>query len=284
MATTKRRDQVITADDLREYLSTRDDFALELFVYQEAKKHRFLAKHGGTYTDPVTNKPRQFDVRAYYFDPSFCRLDLAIECKSLQPTYPLLLSRIPRATAESFHQLILFDATQDSTDAKRGTVDPLRASVVRHLGSQSIYHVGDSVGKTMTQVGRDDKGAIKTGDDGVYDKWSQALASADELVSSAAYGLPQLHNKVLTFVLPVLVVSDGTLWAADYSEDGREISDPVQIDEGELFVGREYGGGGRPAYTISHLHIVTKSRVGSFFDRLYASWRQIFYYRSDSAV
>ena len=33
MAKKKRPDHVITADDLKEYLSERDDFALELDVY-----------------------------------------------------------------------------------------------------------------------------------------------------------------------------------------------------------------------------------------------------------
>ena len=163
----------------------------------------------------------------------------------------------------------------------RRRIDPSLpyAKVVRHVGGRSIYHAGDFVAKTLTQVGREDNGNLKSGDDGVYDKWSQALASADELVSLAEDGYQT--KRLLTFVVPVLVVSDGTLWVADYSEDGRETKDPVQIDESVLFVGREYGG--RISYTISHLHILTKSRVSSFFDRLNDSGyrQQIFHSRSN---
>src|SRR5438309_4953914 len=101
----KKPDHIITADDINEYLSTRDDFALELYVYHEAMELGLLATHGGTYVDPVTKKHRQYDVRAF-FERDSCRVSLAIECKRLQPTYPLLLSRIPRAPSESFHQLI----------------------------------------------------------------------------------------------------------------------------------------------------------------------------------
>jgi hypothetical protein len=277
----RHTDQIITAADLSEYLSSQDDFALELFVYHKAREYGFITKHGGTYLDPITKKPRQFDVRAY-FQVSPNRLHLAIECKSLRPTYPLLLSRIPRSRAESFHQLISCDNIAGSTAAMRRRNNASRsyATIVRHVGSRSIYHAGDFVAKTMTQVCRDNDGHLKSGDAGVYDKWSQALASADELVSLAEYGyLADLADKkLLTFVLPVLVVSDGALWVADYSEDGREVSDPVQIDESVLFVGRDYSGPKRISYTISHLHILTKKQVGSFFERLFSEyWRQIFH-------
>ena len=125
MAKKKRPDHVITADDLKEYLSERDDFALELDVYHKAKEAGFTAVHGGTYTDPVTKKTRQFDVRAA-FERGLYRLDLAIECKSIQTTYPLLLSRIPRASAESFHQFILTTSHLSLTGHLLGTPDLTR--------------------------------------------------------------------------------------------------------------------------------------------------------------
>jgi hypothetical protein len=80
----------INAADLREYLDTQDDFALELHAYRMARAHGFSAFHGGTYEDPATKKTRQYDVRAS-FALGAKHIDLTIECKSLKRSYPLLV-------------------------------------------------------------------------------------------------------------------------------------------------------------------------------------------------
>src|SRR4051812_45222497 len=85
----KRRDKEITAEDLGEYLNTQDDFDLELWVYRNAKERGLVASHGGTYDDPITQKPRQYDVRAES-SVDHHGIALAIECKSLTTSYPLL--------------------------------------------------------------------------------------------------------------------------------------------------------------------------------------------------
>ena len=54
----------ISADDIGEYLASTDDFAFEREVYNIAKGLRFSAQHAALYVDPITGKPRQFDVRA----------------------------------------------------------------------------------------------------------------------------------------------------------------------------------------------------------------------------
>ena len=56
--------KLITAADIAQYLDVRDDFDLELFAYQELRQHGWDAHHGGTYMDPFTEKPRQYDVSA----------------------------------------------------------------------------------------------------------------------------------------------------------------------------------------------------------------------------
>lgn len=45
----KVRDSSITVEDVKEYLATQDDFALELFVYNQARTLGLNATHGGTY-------------------------------------------------------------------------------------------------------------------------------------------------------------------------------------------------------------------------------------------
>jgi hypothetical protein len=60
----KFRESSVEATDLIEYLTSQDDFDLELFVYRTAKEAGLEVSHGGSYEDPVTNKARQYDIRA----------------------------------------------------------------------------------------------------------------------------------------------------------------------------------------------------------------------------
>jgi hypothetical protein len=257
----KIRDEAISAEDLAEYLATQgDDFDLELYVYREAKACGLTATHGGTYEDPVTKKTRQYDVRAYKVGNN-CRVDLAIECKSLKPSFPLLLSRVPRAAEESFHELVY------AYEAPAGAfiVGLLPGTALRISGAASIYPRGDYVAKNTAQVGRNEKGELISTDSEVFDKWSQALASAHELVLAARYHNDTYKSKeFVTLVLPMLVVPDGTLWAADYSEDGVLQTKPHQVSEARLFVGREYSTKLSSVTTISHMHISTRTNIAAF--------------------
>jgi hypothetical protein len=253
----KLRDAPIEQADLLEYLKTQDDFALELYVYSLARSLRFSTSHGGTYDDPVTKKPRQYDVRAFMKSDRF-RIDLVIECKSLKRSYPLLLLRIPRTAEESFHDLVF------SHKSEERYIDPLAApaATITLKGDRSVYQPLEYVAKSTAQVGRNLAGDLLSEDSEVYDKWSQALASAHDLIMSAAYYHRQHPEQIVfTWVLPVLVVSDETLWAADYSEDGTLIKSPHPVDEAYLYVGREYVERGHDTTTISHMHICTRSGV-----------------------
>jgi hypothetical protein len=99
------RDQLISVNDIKEYLKTRDDFDLELYVYHLARSLGLTASHGGSYEDPLTKKTRQYDLRIGS-ERDMHRIDLAVECKALRSSYPLVLSRIPRSKEESFHQVL----------------------------------------------------------------------------------------------------------------------------------------------------------------------------------
>ena len=90
----KIRDQPITSAEIEKYLNSQDDFALEMQVYSLASSLEYQVSHGGTYEDPITKKPRQYDIRAFV-ERNERRVDLAIECKSLKQSYPLVVSRIP---------------------------------------------------------------------------------------------------------------------------------------------------------------------------------------------
>lgn len=92
----KPLDEPLTASDLESFAATQDDFGLELYVYSQARTHNYEATHGGSYTDRVTGKTRQYDIRVVIYVTPQLRLCLAIECKCLRSSTPLLVSRIPR--------------------------------------------------------------------------------------------------------------------------------------------------------------------------------------------
>ena len=131
----------------------------------------------------------------------------------------------------------------------------------------TLYGAGLPVGKHTFQLRRESpKNSFKTGDSDSYDKWSQALASAADLVTRACgahfrCGVMQIFS----FVLPVLVISDNTLWVVDYNDRGQR-SEPKPAEECQLFVDRAYeiGRRGVDPYTITHLHIYTRTGFASF--------------------
>jgi hypothetical protein len=72
----------------------------------------------------------------------------------------------------------------------------------------------------------------------------------------------------LTAVLPVLIVPDGTLWVADYSEEGVLQRDPSLVNEATLFVRRTYSSTFDDACVLSHLHIYTRTGIEAFLDTI----------------
>jgi hypothetical protein len=249
----------ITPKDISEYLDTQDDFDLELFVYRKLLEHGIASSHGGTYIDPHLGKARQFDIRASVgFTNVGWELNLAIECKSLSADFPLIVSRVPRPEFEATHYLV-----RSWVNGAILGIETFEATGDRLL----LYGAGLPVGKHTFQLRRDPpKNSFKTGDSDSYDKWSQALASAADLVERACgahgrYGTAQAFS----LVLPVLVVSDDTLWVVDYDDRGQR-SEPKLVEECQLFVDRPYEleliRTGR--YIITHIHIFTRAGFVSF--------------------
>jgi hypothetical protein len=267
-----QRPALLTAEDLRAYINTQDDFAFEREVYHKAHGLGFYADHAGLYEDPVTNKPRQFDIRASKTVRDQ-RIGLTIECKGLSTAYPLLVSCVPRSQAECFHEVLY----TDNVPGVGGSFT--RVSSKR--GSRWLYREGEPVGKSMRQVRRDNRGEL-TGGDEVFDKWMQALASAAELVADAANQLsvPGTGKPRYVALLPVLVISDNTLWVADYASNGRLARDPFTVQEITFYLGRTYElSRERLTFTISHLHIYTRSHLHALFEQIAGGgsiWPELF--------
>lgn len=259
MAKQLRNDQ-IGADDLIEFLDGSSDFGFELRCVEALSKLGFSCEHGGSYVDPVTKKARQFDIRARNEDEADVRIRCAVECKNLTKNFPLLIMCVPRAQGESFHELVFSFLPRPIF----GEVPAFQkyCKIIRFSHPMSNYVFGSPVGKSSVQVGKARDNSFETSDAEVFDKWSQALASAHDLAYGAAVEGKERTRKVLSLVLPMVVVPDGTLWQAEYSDDGTRTRDPVAVDRCSFFVGRDYEAGDRlggSMLTVSHLEFVTLS-------------------------
>jgi hypothetical protein len=239
----------MTAAELRAYLAEQDAFAFEREMYTHAHGHGLLVQHAGLYEDPVSEKFRQFDLRALKINGDH-RIRLAIECKRLTPAFPLLVSCVPRPDDESYREVI----------ASPG------AGVQRTVSA--VYPQNEPVGKSMRQVGRTKDGSFSNTDEkGLFDKYQQAMASCSDLVAQAAEEQrPRRTTTTFTAVLPILVVPDDTLWMAKYSSRGSLQVDPEPTREVTFYLGRQYPIPFEPLrpFTISHLHIMTKATAADF--------------------
>jgi hypothetical protein len=269
----------ITAADVSEYFASTDDFAFEREVYGVAKGLGFHAQHAALYVDPVTGKPRQFDVRASIASGQN-KVALAIECKSLTVDFPLVVSCVPREPSESFHELLYRDSVMAAGSSYTRVQTLFRGSF------PCIYQAGQGVGKSVRQVRREKKGKnagrMVSGDE-VFDKWTQSLASVGEMVESGAQELaaPPTQQPVQRIAfLPVLVVPDTTLWIADYSSRGDLRQTPFQSQEITFYLGRKYRLKREQTwFTVTHLHIFTRTALGQWLENIAQGggiWQELF--------
>lgn len=241
--------------DLAEYLDSNSDFGFELLVLRAFKELGFQCEHGGTYQDPVTGKPRQFDIRASRISGDLT-LHLSVECKRLKDTYPLLVLAVPREYSESYTEILV---PRYRPNPPVGGMENQTSVFLERV----LYFSRDYVGKSTYQVRKTTDGQFSSEDKEVYDKWSQAVASAHALVDSVhniCRG-PEREKKGLFAVVPVLVIPDGTLWVAEFQpKTCYERKSLSQTSRCEFFLGHptrlgsDLSGG---SYTISHLEIAT---------------------------
>jgi len=244
----------ITADHISEYLTSRDDFDLELSTYRTLREHGWRVRLGGIYPDPLQAKQRQYDVRAEksIWPDLRCEMSLAVECKNLSTEFPVVISRVPCPLEESQHCVIRTWLRRETGDFSFEILesDPRRLQ---------LCPVGSPVGKSLTQIRLDGKRLIAS-DSETYDKWLQAIASATELVELGAKRQAP-DAAVFTFVMPVLVVADKTLWIVDYSDEGKRAT-PAQADEALYYVDRSHEIDhryGKRTYLVRHLYVYTQT-------------------------
>lgn len=248
----------IGAADLLEYLAqSSDDFAFELRTLRLLRAKGIACEHGGLYEDPVTKKPRQFDIRAVARDGAHC-VRLAIECKNVGAHFPLLVSCLPRHPDESFHEIAIVGEIEDGAHA-HGMYET-RAHVVRLRDEESLYRANAPVGKTLARVGRTgDHGKIQSDDADMFERWAQSLASAHDLVHASYWeGVDNAPSISYVAVIPIVVVPDDRLWMVEFDSNGERKTDPERTTHCSLFVNREYRMAAEgPAFSVSHVELVT---------------------------
>ena len=251
------RKDAIVASDLAQFVRERSDFAFEMQVLAILRGAGFTCSHAGTYRDPVTDKIRQYDIRAVR-EEGRMRLALAVECKNLQENSPLLLSAVPRAVAESFHHVL------------HSPRDSIRTITREMTAQESFYRPGEMVGKRTDQVGKDTAGRLLSDDQTTFDKISQAVNSCQDFVR--AFGT--VTSPLLTAIVAVLVIPSNRLWQVEYDVDGVLKSGPAPVCRGTLYLDHTWSvgsiGHGVVNYRISHLECVTCDALTSWVDSCFA--------------
>jgi hypothetical protein len=254
----KLKDSAITKDDIAKFADSSSDFGFELRILRNLTSLNIVCEHGGTYEDPVTKKPRQFDIRASLFLESQL-VRFAIECKNIRENFPLVVFQVPRSNFESFHEIVYSHKPKSLGFGEL----PRHGSCVRLRNHDSFYRPGDYVGKSCSQVGCIANGDVTGNDAEVYDKWYQAIHSAHELVDRANDDWEKTNSRTcLTFVLPVLVVPNDRLWVLNYDADGERLEEATQVGRTTYYIDKFIPAGNRLtgiSVHFSHLEIVTES-------------------------
>ena len=236
-----------TVEEIIEFLESSSDFSFEMAVLHQINRLGFQCSHAGTYSDPITSKVRQYDIRALKQNKNHC-LHLSIECKNLSEAAPLLVHTTSRSSSESYHYL--FFRSKD-----------MMVASPRLEEASTLYPDGRAVGKKLDLLRRDQNGKLKGKDEEVFERLNQAQNSAYHLIQAGAMST---QSDLIQGVVPILVIPDDTLWCVDYSVLGDR-SYPQRAKEVSFFIGQEvpllgpYHTG--QSFHLSHIEIVTFSWI-----------------------
>lgn len=271
----------ISPAEIRELVEEGDDFGHEMRVGRVMRGYRgSQLAHGGTYSDPVTTKTRQFDYR-WRLASGTTVLHLPVECKNLHPGAPLIICGCKRTPRESFHDIVESRAGRFHLPPAGHTVVETRHSgIIRRITMESsIYQPDSFVGKNLLRLKPVASGGQKTTtrrrytiakDTEIYDEWSQALTSAHDLVRDACdRARPDTTPHVYTAILPIVVVPDNVLWQLEYDINGAVTNDPELVNGCEFYVSNDVPldktvVDSLQSFTMSHVHFLTLKGFASF--------------------
>lgn len=272
----KLKKEALTQSDVESFLSTESDFSFEMRVTNLFSEICDEASHGGTYTDPVTQKPRQFDIRARISEAG-CHLRIAAECKNLKGHFPLVVSRLPRERSEAYHDIVCyrkkrpeevspFSSGLDVDSIIEAKNSPVRYKILRINSRNLVYPEKSFVGKSTTQISKNEHGSFTSNDAEVYEKWAQAISSSHDLLGFSGND-PELARRgvSLTIIMPALIIPDSTLWVVNYDLTGKMVNQPELLERCSIYIGKNISGGSAGLhYSLSHLEVFTFSGLEKF--------------------
>ena len=282
----------ITPSDIQTLVLKEDDFGHEMRVGKIIRDvPNIRVEHGGTYTDPVSGKPRQFDFRCAVLKES-AELHLAVECKNLDSSAPIVMCGANRQNNEAVHDLIESRLNSVSPGKQKHVifVDGMSSTTFRASQDDAFYSPKSFVGKSILRIKPNPNRSqlasapfVSDSDADIYDKWSQALSSSVELAELACGAAGRHHvPKFYTAILPVVVVPDDSLWTVYYEDSGVLLKQPQPASTCELFVGREITvtRDWMPhQFTFSHIHFFTLAGFRVFLTSLTSddvTWGKLF--------
>lgn len=265
----------ITPSQMAEYLDKKSDFSLEMRVFSFLKTRCRDIAHGGTYKDPVTKKPRQFDLRCVFERGKSRYVRMAIECKNISRDFPLVIQRVRRQSSECFHHVAVTHPWAAGFNHYAQWY-PIYSCPFKEL----FYPLHEYVGKSMQRIGLNKKGDLHSSHEEIYKKWEQAIASSHDLLADS-FSDELLHqdNNTMSAILPAVVVPDNTLFAVDYDKNGERKSEPVIKDNIPYYIGKnleikrqdiattskvESIHENVSPYRISHIHFLTETGLRNF--------------------
>lgn len=278
----------ISPSDIKNVVLKDDDFGHEMRVGKLIRSIANInAEHSGTYIDSVTGKPRQFDFRCL-LKKDYAELNLAVECKNLNPSAPLIVCGTKRQNSEAFHELIGWRSDSGRPDILYSS-RPIPITF-RSIETFEFYASNEFVGKSLVRIKPNLNPSkstpelfVSVPDSDIYDKWAQALSSSIGLIKSAhERAIAHRGSEFYAAILPILVVPDGSLWKVDYDDNGSICGQPEQVNNCELFIGREIEVSKEwftHPFTFSHIHFFTISGFGFFLSSLIsgeAVWSKLF--------
>lgn len=253
----QQRHEALTPQLIKDEFEQRSGFALEMRTLRAIKAEGFDCRHGLLYVDPVTDLDRQFDVRAVACRKRCC-IRLAVECKGVREGHPLVFGRLPRSTEEAQHQVLVSSAKDlDPGDHHKPPIYEQHAKAETLYDKESLYLTNHPVAKTYLHYST----GKKNEPDEIHVRWMQAVASSSDLLAAAHEEYTRLEvDECATFILPMVVVPNGSLWAIDYASSGEPLGDPKQEDRVEFAIFKSVSGPklNGEDYLLSHLEFVTE--------------------------
>ncbi len=260
--------------DLTQYLDENSDFSFELQVLKMLRESNIECEHGGFYEDSVTHKTREFDIRATK-TIACSRVRFAVECKNIRAHFPILISCVPRHEHESYHDIALRTDNAQHRPYLALNVPFSHWHPLPMRAAHSLYPVDSPVGKSTAQVGRSADKSIHDNDSELFEKWTQCLSSAADLVKEVHWdGEDAVSTIKQSAVLPFLVVPNGRLWSVNYDANGTRLAPPAPTDRCSYFVDKVHNIG--PAsvnvkMSLTHVEFVTINGMRSFIDEYLSS-------------